>query len=192
MWINGERQPLRDRKIHYHMMPGKIGGSSLGPDLFWWFCAQMGLEKNRRYLEIGTFDGLLLSIMAELYQDKVFYAIDPFKIAEGTASGHWHYFEENNKGNDNVHIYQMKSEQRLPMLYEAGERFDLIFIDGDHSYEAISIDLEWSWKLLNPGCMIILHDISLPGTIQACKEFEEKMGINFTVSKYAVNIFTKE
>ena len=62
MYVNGQRQELRDRAIGYYRVSHKIGGSSLGPKLFDWFCEQMGLEHNQKYLEIGTFDGVLLAV----------------------------------------------------------------------------------------------------------------------------------
>lgn len=41
--------------------------------------------------------------------------------------------------------------------------FDFIFIDGDHSVEGITIDTEFSEKILNPGGVIVWHDyVCLP------------------------------
>jgi hypothetical protein len=39
------------------------------------------------------------------------------------------------------------------------EKFDLIFIDGDHTAEQVERDIINSWKCLNPGGTIIIHDI---------------------------------
>lgn len=36
---------------------------------------------------------------------------------------------------------------------------DLLFLDGDHSYEGISRDFELYWRLVQPGGMIVFHDI---------------------------------
>lgn len=49
-----------------------------------------------------------------------------------------------------------RSEQVLPKL--ADRQFDLIFIDGDHSYEGVRYDLEEAVRLLKPGGTIALHD----------------------------------
>ena len=42
------------------------------------------------------------------------------------------------------------------------EAFDLIFIDGDHSYEAVKSDLENAIKFLNKDGLIVLHDVDPP------------------------------
>lgn len=36
---------------------------------------------------------------------------------------------------------------------------DFLFIDGDHSYEGVKADYENYYKLVNPGGMIVFHDI---------------------------------
>lgn len=40
------------------------------------------------------------------------------------------------------------------------EKFDLIFIDGDHRCEQTEMDIVNSWGALNQGGMIVLHDIA--------------------------------
>ncbi|MCL2017665.1 MAG: glycosyltransferase [Alphaproteobacteria bacterium] len=42
------------------------------------------------------------------------------------------------------------------------ETFDIIFIDGDHSYEQSLRDLNNSLKIVNPGGFIVLHDACPP------------------------------
>lgn len=39
------------------------------------------------------------------------------------------------------------------------DTFDLIFIDGLHHYEQLKTDLENAFKILNPGGVIVLHDM---------------------------------
>lgn len=41
-----------------------------------------------------------------------------------------------------------------------GQKFDFIYIDGDHHYDQAKLDYENSLKLLNPGGLIGFHDIS--------------------------------
>jgi predicted O-methyltransferase YrrM len=42
--------------------------------------------------------------------------------------------------------------------YDQIGRFDLLFIDGDHSYEGCTADLENWFPLLSPGGHVVLHD----------------------------------
>lgn len=42
--------------------------------------------------------------------------------------------------------------------------FDRVFIDGDHSLQAVREDLDWARRLLNPGGLIACHDYrAVPG-----------------------------
>jgi predicted O-methyltransferase YrrM len=45
---------------------------------------------------------------------------------------------------------------------EKAEAFDLILVDGDHSYEGGMADLENTWPLVKPGGCIVFHDITHP------------------------------
>lgn len=51
--------------------------------------------------------------------------------------------------------FQMTSDQ---FFKQNKEKFDLIFIDGDHSYGQVKKDFENALKVLNKGGAIVLHD----------------------------------
>jgi predicted O-methyltransferase YrrM len=50
----------------------------------------------------------------------------------------------------------------LPRLLEAGERFDFVFIDGNHRFEYILLDFFYAQRMLEVGGRIVLHDVWLP------------------------------
>lgn len=53
------------------------------------------------------------------------------------------------------------------------DAFDVIYIDGDHSYEAASSDLKMAQWAINPGGLILMHDVEcqqFPGVRQAFNE----------------------
>lgn len=54
------------------------------------------------------------------------------------------------------------SHRGLPALEAAGERFDLIFIDGYHRFDDVLIDVTLAARLCRPGGVIVLHDLWLP------------------------------
>lgn len=54
------------------------------------------------------------------------------------------------------------SHSVLPRLCAAGERFDLVFIDGGHRYDDVFVDFHFSRRLVAPGGAIVLDDIWLP------------------------------
>lgn len=187
MYWNGVRHELNLDGIGYITYPNRVDGTSLGKDLIDWIFSEV--KSYDTYLEIGTFDGVVMSLLAEKYPEKLFYAIDPFREATRTGGGSQDYFWANNKSYENVHLYKMISEKALPILIDKGRKFDLIFIDGDHSYEAVISDLELSIKLINPGGKIFCHDIDCEGVIKAVNEFAEKTGIEFIQTSQSVFLF---
>ena len=55
---------------------------------------------------------------------------------------------------------------------------DYIFIDGDHSYEAVAKDMELYYSKVKSGGIFAGHDKGLPGVDRAIDEFAAKMGYN--------------
>lgn len=49
---------------------------------------------------------------------------------------------------------------------------DLLFVDGDHSYDQVSREIEAWGKLIKPGGVILFHDcdVSSPGVLKAVTE----------------------
>jgi predicted O-methyltransferase YrrM len=131
------------------------------------------------YLEIGTFDGIALSLYAETYPGKQFTAIDSFEVGYATGNGHYEYFFENCKNLDNVNLYRARSCDVLPYIKET---FGMIFIDGDHSFESILTDYRLTWRLLEKGGMLVFHDIDLDDTLRVLSivEAEQNVAIHTT------------
>ncbi|MCX5943966.1 MAG: class I SAM-dependent methyltransferase [Cyanobacteria bacterium] len=59
------------------------------------------------------------------------------------------------------------AHRALPALEAAGERFDLIFIDGYHRFDDVLIDVTLAARLCRPGSVIVLHDLWLPAVRSA-------------------------
>jgi len=61
-----------------------------------------------------------------------------------------------------VHFHKMPSiPHGASLLKKRGLKIDLLFIDGDHRFEACCSDLLGFWDLLNEGGYLILHDTNL-------------------------------
>jgi len=153
----------------YESVDGKVGAICMTKGLFDMLIEFIG--KHKRYLEIGTFDGILISSLAERYKDMTINAIDAFIGASGTGGGHLSFVIENCKRYDNISLFKEKSVTALKKLKESGCMFDVILIDGDHSYEATIIDLNGSWEVLVPGGTIMVHDYGIELTKNAVDEF---------------------
>lgn len=57
-----------------------------------------------------------------------------------------------------VRIHVDVSQRVLPQLFDEGDRFDLIWIDGDHTAAGVEYDVRWALKLLKPGGVLACHD----------------------------------
>ena len=65
-----------------------------------------------------------------------------------------------NKGNEKSEIKLIRGCSRKPSTYESieGREFDLIFIDGDHSYKGVKNDFTRAKEYLKEGGFIVLDD----------------------------------
>jgi predicted O-methyltransferase YrrM len=171
----------------YYSFPNKVGAMCVDQNHLNWFIEQ--LKNYNSYLEIGTFDGIALSVYAETYPDKKFTAIDAFEIAYGTGNGHLEYVCMNCKHMNNINLHIGRSINVLPTITD---NFDMIFIDGAHDYNSIKNDYEMCWRLLNQGGMLIFHDIHLESTLAVIKQVEEEQGLIRQETNVGVVYFIKE
>lgn len=73
-----------------------------------------------------------------------------------------------------VEFYNSDSRK---FLDQCTRKYDVIFIDGDHSYEGVKRDFDGSINLINPGGLMVFHDIAssgAPGVVQFWNEIENK------------------
>ena len=63
----------------------------------------------------------------------------------------------------------------LPMTSEAAAQYvgevDFVYVDGDHSHQAVRTDLATWWSHLRPGGLFAGHDYNLDGVRRAVDEF---------------------
>lgn len=75
-------------------------------------------------------------------------------------------------------ILRNTSEEASPMFDEG--TLDMVFIDANHSYEAVGEDLRYWWGAVKPGGIFAGHDYghpNFPGVQQAVDEFLTAMGL---------------
>lgn len=132
---------------------------------------------GRRVLEIGSAWGFSTVLMALVAQEVV--SIDPHTMADT-----WQPFVDNLAEygvTRKVTAYRMRSQDVLGRLYKAGQRFELAFIDGEHTFEACAFDISWALLLVEPGGIIAVHDycVRWPGVIEAVEGRLIKRGSGF-------------
>jgi predicted O-methyltransferase YrrM len=63
------------------------------------------------------------------------------------------------------------SQTVLPALLKEGRRFDFAFVDGNHRFDAVFLDLYYLGRLLPKGGVVMLDDYDLPGIRRAVSFF---------------------
>jgi predicted O-methyltransferase YrrM len=112
-----------------------------------------------RILEIGTFEGGTLALLAQAappdasllsldinYCDHRLYSYPKLARSGQTITCY----------NADTHS---SATQEFVRAWLAGDKFDVIFIDGDHSYPGVKADYEMYSLFIRPGGFIAFHDI---------------------------------
>jgi hypothetical protein len=134
----------------------------------------------RRYLEIGTRDGGSLRVVLENAADglQAVWVADQWGTAYGGSGrgSHQHIAQllDDFHFSGRREFLDGNSRDTIPALMpEQAEAFDLVLVDGDHSYEGGMADLVNTWPLVQPGCCVLFHDISHPAHPDLLACFEE-------------------
>jgi predicted O-methyltransferase YrrM len=148
--------------------------------------------KARRILEVGAFKGQTTAVLSRVAAQNggSVIAIDPMRWASKPA----HFFEwidgllhpfsyestfwknVRKTGHDNVTLIRaLSTDAELiarpdPRLAE----FDLVFIDGEHTYEGVLADIKNWGSRVRPGGLILMHDIiaRFPGVVKVFRQLE--------------------
>lgn len=116
----------------------------------------------KKFLEIGTLVGDFARVMSQVYEVTTVDIKKNTEFDKWVKEGHAHSLEYYTEGSDKFFKQNIN-------------KFDLIFIDGDHSYKQSKKDLENSLKYLSDGGMIIMHDVKKTkrGTKECLRTYDE-------------------
>ena len=120
---------------------------------------EIGLGYGFSALHIG--EGLL----SNPDPDRRHTVIDPFQATRFAGCG-LQLLAEAGLADMVDHLAQ-RSEIALPRLLEAGRSFDLAFIDGNHRFDGVFLDLIYLGRLVRAGGIIVLDDYQLPAIRRA-------------------------
>lgn len=70
-----------------------------------------------------------------------------------------------------VEFHGEKSQLALPQFLKEGRQFDFAFIDGNHRFDAVFLDLYYLGHLVRKGGIIFLDDYNFPGIARAASFF---------------------
>ncbi|MRS01652.1 glycosyltransferase [bacterium] len=139
------------------------------------------IPKGGTIIEVGSHQWLSSYIMAQALidsgnHDARIHCVDMWE------GGVVDVFMENMKTAGVAHLIrpvQHRSPEATNLFLD--ESSDLIFINGDHSYEGCKADLQGWYPKLKPGGTLLGHDYSestFPGVVKAANEFVHGHGLN--------------
>lgn len=131
-------------------------------------------RKIRRVMEIGTAKGGTLFLHSKIAEpDALLVSVDLPGGQYGGGYVPWRrmLYKSFAREQQKIHLLQENShalatKEKVRKVL-GGEKLDLLFIDGDHSYEGVKQDFELYRDLVAPGGLIVLHDIAFSKDISS-------------------------
>jgi len=75
-----------------------------------------------------------------------------------------------------IEFHPERSQLVLPEFLKSDRQFDLGFVDGNHRFDSVFVDLYYLGHLVRKGGVIILDDYALPGIERAASFFMRNLG----------------
>ena len=153
-------------------------------------------------VEIGVLDGLTTSEIAKVSSVPI-YGIDP--IIPDSMNKRLVGSEE--KIRKNLSFYSkfvFFKDYSFNVVKNWQQPFDFIFIDGDHTYDAVKQDFEQWFPLLQPGGIVAFHDSApvtsmpdavfpgWPGPIKLVAELKNNTALEFLEVQDSLSVFRKK
>lgn len=145
--------------------------------------------------EIGVFNGAFSQCIIDIINPRTLFLVDIFsgQMVSGDKNGE--NFQQINLyqscfdlfrkylNNPSISLYRGPSGHFLSLLPDG--YLDFIYIDGDHSYKGVKIDIELARKKVKSGGFICGHDymVQFPGVIQAVDEFCANYKTNLQITE---------
>lgn len=121
------------------------------------------VENASRSIEVGLALGMSALFLCQAIaqrEDARHVAIDPFQKESWGNAGLLTLREAGVEGL--VEVIEDESAFTLPRLVQEGRSFDFAFVDGDHRFEGVLLDLVFMARLVKPGGLIVVDDLWMP------------------------------
>lgn len=141
----------------------------------------LSLPRNCTIVEIGSYIGGSSSFLASAAKERngILYCVDTWKneaMSEGLRDS-YDEFIRNTKTYEN-RIVPLRGKS-VEMTKNFNKNINLLFIDGDHSYEAVKSDEEAWFPKLKDGAIVIFHDYGwAEGVQRTIEEMVKPIQIN--------------
>ena len=94
-------------------------------------------------------------------------AVDPYQSTRFADCG-LQFLEEAGVA-ELVELIDEESQVVLPRFVAEGRRFDLAFVDGNHRFDGVFLDLVYLGRLVRPGGIVFVDDYDLPAVARAAR-----------------------
>ncbi len=134
-------------------------------------------EGATRTIEVGLALGMsaLFLCQAVVRRGGRHVAIDPFQRESWNGAGLRTLREAGVE--DLVEVVQEESQLALPRMVSEGRVFDFAFVDGDHRFEGVFLDLYFMTRLVKPGGLVVVDDMWMPAVRLAVRYVEKNLGV---------------
>jgi hypothetical protein len=112
-------------------------------------------------------EGLLMSSAGRPGAEGRHLAIDPHQTSQAGFGGAGLRVLDEAGVREMVEFEPEPSEIVLPRLLAEGRRFDLAFVDGNHRFEGVFLDLVYAGRLLEDRSTVFVDDVQLPAVARA-------------------------
>ena len=136
-------------------------------------------EGATRTIEIGLGYGISAlyiceGLLGNADQSAHHVALDPYQSRRFADCG-LQFLEEAGVAGMVEHRVEV-SEIALPRFLGEGRSFDLAFVDGNHRFDGVFVDLVFLGRLLRAGGIVFVDDYQLPGVARAVSFYVTNLG----------------
>lgn len=130
-------------------------------------------------IEVGVFDGGTSQYLLKSFPALRLFSVDPYKLyneydAERLAQAEAMSFRRLSPFAERS--IRIKEDSLTAAALLPDDSFDFVFIDADHSYEAVKKDMEAWYPKIRRGGLFSGHDYRWEGVARAVHEFSEERG----------------
>jgi predicted O-methyltransferase YrrM len=194
--VTKERKKLK--KLFYNNIKNKkITQDWFSSNAFHFFKEINKYKKNFSYLEIGSFEGSSALFVLKNFNKSIVFCVDKWNLNNNYISHEKKIIKQLNldfkKAEENfdynLHKFRnrykkFKMESKI-FFKTNNKKFDIIYIDGSHSYSNFKNDLLKSWKILKKNGLLIVDDIFWNEEdkkyIQALQELLMNIKLNYKI-----------
>jgi predicted O-methyltransferase YrrM len=115
--------------------------------------------KYEQALEVGSFEGASAIWLLDMFPDLKITCIDTFSPGFDDITGEYEQRFDRNVAEYKSRVTKIKGKSATALkALPQHKLFDLIYIDGHHSYEAVKEDIRLAYPLLKSGGIMIFDD----------------------------------